>query len=46
MKTVFLHGELEEENYMKPSEGFEVEGKESHVCRFKKSLYGIKQSPR
>src|SRR5687768_4193689 len=31
---------------MKQPEGFEVEGKESYVCRLKKSLYGLKQSPR
>ena len=27
-------------------EGFVVEGKEDHVCRLKKFLYGLKQSPR
>ena len=27
-------------------EGFEVEGKESQVCRLRKSLYGLKQFPR
>eukprot|EP00253_Pinus_taeda_P027458 PITA_27458 len=28
------------------SQGFEVHGKESHVCRLKKALYGLKQAPR
>ena len=46
VKTAFLHGELEEEIYMKQLEGFEVKGKENYVCRLKKSLYGLKQSPR
>ena len=46
MKTAFLHGELEEEIYMKQTEGFVVSGKEQLVCRLKKSLYGLKQAPR
>ena len=46
VKTAFLHGELEEEIFMKQPEGFEVAGKESHVCRLKRSLYWLKQSPR
>jgi len=46
MKTAFLHGNLEEEIYMQQPEGFVVPGKEDHVCRLKKYLYGLKQSPR
>ena len=26
--------------------GFEIHGRESHVCRLKKALYGLKQAPR
>ncbi|KAK2414734.1 secreted RxLR effector protein [Trifolium repens] len=44
VKTAFLHGELEETIYMQQPEGF-VEDK-SKVCLLKKSLYGLKQSPR
>ncbi|KAJ4711603.1 Retrovirus-related Pol polyprotein from transposon TNT 1-94 [Melia azedarach] len=46
VKTTFLHGELEEEIYMTQPDGFQVPGKEDYVCKLKKSLYGLKQSPR
>jgi hypothetical protein len=46
VKTKFLHGELEEEIYMDQPEGFIMHGKEDLVCKLKKSLYGLKQSPR
>jgi uncharacterized protein (UPF0303 family) len=46
VKMAFLHGELEEKIYMKQPEGYVVEGKKNHVCLLKKSLYGLKQSPR
>ena len=46
VKTAFLHGELEEDIYMDQLEGFVVPEKENLVYRLKKSLYGLKQSPR
>ncbi|GKV38830.1 hypothetical protein SLEP1_g46695 [Rubroshorea leprosula] len=46
VKTAFLHGDLEEEIYMKQLEGFEVQGKKNLVCKLKKSSYGLKQAPR
>jgi hypothetical protein len=46
VKTTFLHGELEEEIYMDQPKGFIVSGKEDLVCKLKRSLYGLKQSPR
>ncbi|WZY88109.1 hypothetical protein YC2023_044844 [Brassica napus] len=46
IKTAFLHGNLEEDLYMEQPEGYEDKSKPDHVCLLKKSLYGLKQSPR
>jgi hypothetical protein len=46
VKTTFLCGDLEEEIYMKQSEGFVVKGMKYLVCKLKRSLYGLKKSPR
>ena len=46
VSTAFLHGELSEEVYLKQPEGFVESGKENLVCRLKRSIYGLKQSPR
>ena len=46
VKTAFLHGDLEEEIYMKQPEGYVVKGKKELVCKLKNSMYGLKQSPR
>jgi len=45
VKTTFLNGMIEEEVYIKQSEGFDTFNKESHVCRLKQTLYGLKQAP-
>ena len=45
VKTAFLHRELEKDIYMDQPEGFIVPGKEKFVCKLKRSLYGLKQSP-
>jgi hypothetical protein len=46
VKTTFLHGDMEEEIYMKQPEGYVVKGKKELVCKLKKYRYGLKQSPR
>jgi hypothetical protein len=46
MKTTFLNGIIEDEVYIELPKGFVVHGKESHVCRLKKALYGLKHASR
>ena len=42
VKTAFLHGDLDKENYMEQLEGFTIKEKKDYVCKLKKSLYGLK----
>lgn len=44
VKTVFLHGAIEEEIYMQPPPRTEEE--EGQVYRLRKAIYGLKQASR
>lgn len=46
VQTAFLNGILSEEIFMTQPDGFIEPGKEKLVCKLKRSLYGLKQSPK
>ena len=43
VKSAFLHGDLEEEIYMRDPKGYTKDS--SLVCKLRKSLSGLEQSP-
>jgi len=45
VKNAFLHGRLEEEVYIEIPLGYGAINEGNKVCRLKKTLYGLKQSP-
>ena len=45
VKIIFLNGMIEEVVYIERLEGFETLNCESHMCRFKRILYGLKKAP-
>ena len=46
VKTEFLYGHLEEDIYMAQPNGYVDEDHPEFVCQLKRSIYGLKQSPR
>ena len=46
IKNAFLHGDLPEKVYMEQPLGFVAQGEFGLVCKLRRSLYGLKQSPR
>ena len=45
VKNAFLYGDLDEEVYMEQPPGYVAQG-ENLICRLRKVIYGLKQSPR
>ena len=45
IKNAFLHGELAKEIYMEQPPRFVAQGESGLVCRLRRSLYDLKQSP-
>ena len=46
ISTAFLNGDLEEEVYIDPPDGYDSNLKENQVLKLNKALYGLKQAPR
>ncbi len=46
VKNDFLHGDLQEEVYMEQPPGYVDQTHLNLICRLKKALYSLKQSPR
>ena len=45
IKNIFLHGDLQEEVYMKQPPDFVAQKEFENVCRLMRSLFGLKLSP-
>ena len=46
VENAFLHGDLKETVYMKQPPGFIDPERPNHLCKLRKAIYGLRQSPR
>jgi hypothetical protein len=46
VRTPFLNGKIEEEVFLEQPDGFVLHKKGTHVCKLRKTLYGLKKAPR
>ena len=46
VSNAFLYGDLDEQVFMEQPPGYVAQGESSKVCRLRKAIYGLKQSPR
>ena len=46
VSNAFLYGDLDEKVFMEQLPGYVAQGESSEVCLLKKTIYGLKQSPR
>ncbi|MCO5600433.1 hypothetical protein L7F22_054546 [Adiantum nelumboides] len=46
IKSAFLHGDLDEELYLQQPPHYKDSTSPHYVCRLRKAIYGLKQSPR
>jgi hypothetical protein len=46
VSTAFLHADLKEDVYVHQPEGHVVKGKEDHVYKLNKAMYGLKNAPK
>ena len=46
VKIIFLNRVVGEEIYIEKPEGFEAHARDSHICKIKRALYGLKKAPR
>jgi hypothetical protein len=46
VKTTFLNGKIEHEVFVEQLDGFVLHKKDTHVCKLRKALHGLKQASR